>query len=344
MRSSSVISRGGQSSRSLSRANSTSSPSPQFRWQMAGRLGVRWRDRPLRPRPSQAKTDCPKVEVREEQTLLELGLRAQHDVACCRSRCPPARPRRCDYPQAKGTPQRTFPRIQDIAVSPNGTLLAVAHDDYGENGQISLYSLETLQLVVRFHAKKYENPHTLFRFRNLAFTPSSDAVVSSDRSGRILSWKVPLAFRDRQLRLTAASDSGRVRQLQFTQSGDLLLSGTNTGQVHMWDAEKGQHLHSLDAHDGFLWAMTVAPSDRFFATGGRDRQAKIWSLKQAEPRLVQDDSGSQRRDGLGLQPGRITVGHRSLQGQDRPLGRPQKEGDSRTRRAQGANLRSGLPT
>jgi WD40 repeat protein len=70
-----------------------------------------------------------------------------------------------------------------------------------------------------------------------------------------------------------------ILSVTFARDGRMLLGGTRSGRIVGW--EVATHVRVLDSkvHDGPVDSMDLSPDGRFIATGGRDTQVGIWSLK-----------------------------------------------------------------
>ncbi len=58
----------------------------------------------------------------------------------------------------------------------------------------------------------------------------------------------------------------------------LCISACDDGQVRFWDAGTGRLLKQFAAHRGIVHCLAVSEDQRYLATGGGDRQARVWRL------------------------------------------------------------------
>jgi WD40 repeat protein len=82
-----------------------------------------------------------------------------------------------------------------------------------------------------------------------------------------------------------------VRGLAFVPNEKLLLSGDYTGRVLSWplDADKPTVARTVEAHHGWVRALSVGPDGRLLATCGNDHLVKLWSLPDCK--LVREFAG-----------------------------------------------------
>ncbi|XP_033635246.1 WD repeat-containing protein 3-like [Asterias rubens] len=57
------------------------------------------------------------------------------------------------------------------------------------------------------------------------------------------------------------------------------LIGTKTGHLELFDIAAGVMLENVEAHEGALWAIAVAPDKRGFVTGSADKTLKFWDFE-----------------------------------------------------------------
>ena len=149
--------------------------------------------------------------------------------------------------------------VYDMAVHPNGKLLATAERDG----------------VMLWHTATGEPAGALVcgRFANLAFSPDGRRLVTGSEGSRVTIWSTdtlaPL------LEFSAARDS--VGAIAFTpDGGSLVLVTGHDNSVWIHDASTGKLVERLDAHRASLRALAV--SGNLLATGGQDGSIQLWSI------------------------------------------------------------------
>ena len=70
-----------------------------------------------------------------------------------------------------------------------------------------------------------------------------------------------------------------VNSIAFSTDGRMLFAGTKSGRIVGWEVSTRTLVLDRKAHDGPIDGLDISPDGRFIATGGRDTQAGIWSLK-----------------------------------------------------------------
>jgi WD40 repeat protein len=79
--------------------------------------------------------------------------------------------------------------------------------------------------------------------------------------------------------MASSTNSFVVRVLKFTNDGRGLVAAggdRRKGQLALLDGRSLDTVRTLTAHQGAITAIAFAPHNRFLATGGEDRQIRIW--------------------------------------------------------------------
>ena len=148
--------------------------------------------------------------------------------------------------------------INEIAYSPNGTLLAVASDT-----SIRLYDTATYQEV----ALLMEKPST-----SVAFSPDGRTIASAnDKEVRL--WNVE----SRSLKRMLTLHSTRVGSVAFSPDGRTIASGGRDG-IRLWDANTGMPKHTLESERVF--SLVFSPDGRILASGHRYATVRLWDLRR----------------------------------------------------------------
>lgn len=193
--------------------------------------------------------------------------------------------------------------VWDIAIAPNGQLMATAEPD----GQVRLYdraSRELLQLLTC---------HT-DSVASLEFSPDSSLLATAGYDQLVKIWRVP----GLQLQKTLSGHTGRVvcttfspdgerlascgydgtiriwqaatgeaiattdetratvRCVAFSQDGTTLVSGADDGLVRLWDAATLESSAQLEGHKGRVRGVAFAPLGDVLASVGEDGTTRIW--------------------------------------------------------------------
>ncbi len=212
----------------------------------------------------------------------------------------------------------------DLAVSPDGTLIAVGQADK----RVLLYD------------RKLRNPRLLiahqFPVEQVAFSPDGKllATRSSDFDGsnsELLVWDVQArrlkfnleaphqvlsmtfsptgqlahALRDGTVRLWQSGKAGpiiwgpqrrvprmplveQVVLLRYSLDGRLLAIGTETRKLFILEAATGKVRHAVKAHAVEISALAFSPEGQTLATGATDRTIRLWDPALGVERLILD--------------------------------------------------------
>ncbi|KAL0963596.1 hypothetical protein UPYG_G00308390 [Umbra pygmaea] len=86
----------------------------------------------------------------------------------------------------------------------------------------------------------------------------------------------------------------------FVPGDRQIILGTKSGKIQIFDLASGTLLENVDAHNGAVWSLCLAPDQRGIVTGAADKTVKFWEFE-----LVKDGESAKKR---------LTVNHiRTLQ-------------------------------
>ncbi|MBP0007590.1 MULTISPECIES: serine/threonine-protein kinase [unclassified Roseofilum] len=175
-------------------------------------------------------------------------------------------------------------KIQDLAIHPQGNLLASSSED------------KTLCLW-RMSGQKLEKVSLLSTLTGheasvgaVAIHPEGELLVSGSHDKRILFWRLPESI-DKQIVhtqpiLVLNDHRDWVNTLVFSPSGSLLASGSNDKTVRVRqlavtpDGEWEQLLLlTLTSHTDAVNALAFSADGRWLASGGEDRVVKVWNVE-----------------------------------------------------------------
>jgi WD40 repeat protein len=160
-----------------------------------------------------------------------------------------------------------------IALSPNGRLLAVAHDDRtvrlldAEHGQ-TLRRIEGFDDVVA----------------SLAFSPDGEQLVTGSFDNSVRIWDVENGTQARRF----DGHDNWVYAVAFSPDGKLVASGGYDKTVQLWDAATGKSVKELKAHTAAVRSLAFSPDGAQLASGGTDRTVIVWSLPEGRPQTTID--------------------------------------------------------
>lgn len=76
----------------------------------------------------------------------------------------------------------------------------------------------------------------------------------------------------------------------FVPGDRQVIVGTKSGKLQIFELASGALLETVDAHDGALWSLCLAPDQRGIVTGSADKTVKFWEFE-----LIKDKTSEQKR-------------------------------------------------
>ncbi|KAM6956002.1 WD repeat-containing protein 3 [Lycodopsis pacificus] len=76
----------------------------------------------------------------------------------------------------------------------------------------------------------------------------------------------------------------------FVPGDRQVILGTKSGKLQIFELASGSLLETVDAHNGSLWSLCLAPDQRGFITGSADKTVKFWEFE-----LIKDQATDQKR-------------------------------------------------
>ncbi|GCE21223.1 WD40 repeat domain-containing serine/threonine-protein kinase [Dictyobacter kobayashii] len=154
----------------------------------------------------------------------------------------------------------------DIALSPDGTYLAVApYTDTGKSS-VQVWNTRNGNLV---------NTYNTIYVYCLNWSPDSKslAIGSADTNIRILN----ITTGDTSLILTN-KDMGMPRDVAWSPNGRRLAATGTDGKVHSWDTNSGEQLPTLNdpSTNGHMHSLAWSPNGAYIATGSTNGSVYLW--------------------------------------------------------------------
>ena len=153
-------------------------------------------------------------------------------------------------------------RINEVAFSPDGSLLAVA-SSFG----IWLYDAATsreLALLLGHTSDVY----------SVSFSPDGSTLASGSRDNTVKLWDVAT----RRNIATLEGHTSAVISVSFSPDGNTLASGSSDNTVKLWDVATRRNIATLEGHSGSVNSVSFSPDGSTLASGSWDNTVKLWDV------------------------------------------------------------------
>jgi WD40 repeat protein len=151
--------------------------------------------------------------------------------------------------------------VWDVAISPQGDLIASACDDH----TVRLWNLQGQEIV---QLTQHSGP-----VRQVCFSPDGSVLVSASEDGCVKGWSP-----QGQLlwSLEEPSLKQKIWSVGFSPDGQLLAAGSMDGNLTLW---RGQTLvASFKTHLARIYSLAFSPDGQLLATGSADKTVKLWAI------------------------------------------------------------------
>ena len=155
-------------------------------------------------------------------------------------------------------------RVRDLAISPDGTLLAGAD----ESGKLKLWEFgQDRSLVLRSEEKG--------AIQSVAFSPDGRWLASGNEKGLV-------TLRDLNQKnkpVLLNGHSAPVNDLEFTKDGNLLAAASFDGSVRLWNLRQpGNRPIVMDDHASWVWDIAFSSDDQYLLSSCKDRSIRSWPV------------------------------------------------------------------
>lgn len=155
--------------------------------------------------------------------------------------------------------------VSDVAVSPDGTMIASA----GFDKTVRVWSREGRQLHRFDHGT---------RVVTVAFSPDGRYLASVDYGRILYLWDVMEGRKVHEL----PTPGPLMRSLAFNRDGTRLAGATLRGAVAIYDPATGEMLHQLKGHSNWVRTLAFSPDGRRLATASSDQTLRLWDTATGE--------------------------------------------------------------
>ncbi|XP_046847985.1 WD repeat-containing protein 3-like [Xenia sp. Carnegie-2017] len=131
--------------------------------------------------------------------------------------------------------------------------------------------------------------------RTLSFN-SDDSCILSGAAESVKLWnrKINRFLKSTQKCIRTMS-SGYCLSSLFVPGDRHVVVGTKAGKLEIFDVSSGSLLETVDAHDGAIWSLCLAPDNTLFASGSGDKDVKFWEFD-----LITDENYSTTSQRLSI--------------------------------------------
>jgi WD40 repeat protein len=156
-------------------------------------------------------------------------------------------------------------RVSAVAWSPDGKLLASAHDQ----GSLLLWDVKTGTELRSFQGHEGI-------VNAVAFSPDGKHVLSGSVDRTVRLWDVKTGAEQR--RFGDPVDS--VKCVAFSPDGRLVAAsaGDYEGVIHLWDADSGREIAKLPASKARIYQIAFSPDGKLLAGTGADNSLCLWEV------------------------------------------------------------------
>ena len=153
--------------------------------------------------------------------------------------------------------------INDIAYSPDNTLLAVA-----SSVGVWLYDVQTGQELDLLTS------HTNW-VRTVTFSPDGNTLASGNSDSTVCLW----LMQTRILHKTLTGYTGTGSNLAFSADGTLLASGGKDNTVRIWDVQTDELQKTLKGHTHEVFGVAFSSDGTTLASGSADNTIRLWDVE-----------------------------------------------------------------
>ena len=154
----------------------------------------------------------------------------------------------------------------DLAIHPNGNLLASSHGD----GRISFWNILTGQKISEMRA------HSEI-VRAVTFTPDGRFMITGSDDRTVKVWDAVT----NRLVYVLRGHPDQIRAIAVHPNGKIIASGSYDG-VRLWNLDTGRLITRLDGHTDWVNSLAFSPDGNVLATGGFDEVINLWQIAPVE--------------------------------------------------------------
>ncbi len=166
-----------------------------------------------------------------------------------------------------------------ISYSPDGQLLAVAHDD--------------LTIRIWEPTKKTQKKNILAlrghdrAIYDITFSPDGKKLASGSADKSMRLWELD-NLDENKIKSKPLPYRNSVRIVAFSQDSNILAGGSDDGVIQVWDADTGDRIYNFTEHKDSVLDFDFSVDRKTLRSASLDGSVKIWSLVGEGGRLSSD--------------------------------------------------------
>lgn len=151
----------------------------------------------------------------------------------------------------------------DVAFSPDGQTLAAGMN----NGSVWLWNAADGTPLRALEG------HTSYVF-SVAFSPDGQTLASGSGDNTMRLWR----FSDGALLRVFEGHMNLVNSVAFSPDGQTLASGSVDNTVRLWNVTDGTLLRTFEGHTSYVNSVGFSPDGLLLVSGGRDGTLRLWDV------------------------------------------------------------------
>jgi WD40 repeat protein len=160
--------------------------------------------------------------------------------------------------------------VNDIAFSPDGSLLAAACGATGQRGEVRLWHVAEGKLVRTISGHK----DAIYA---VAFSPDGKLLATGSYDQNVMLWSVS----DGQPQRTLSGHNGAIFSVAFRPDGKVIASASADRTVKLWSVATGERLDTRDQGTKEQQAVAWSPDGKFLVAAGVDNRIRLYSVSDS---------------------------------------------------------------
>jgi WD40 repeat protein len=156
-------------------------------------------------------------------------------------------------------------RLEAVAFSPDGKLLAAGGGTFGRAGDIEIWDLASRKIL-------FTLPGHTDLVRSVAFSRDKGRLASSGDDGTIRVFDLKT-----RKQIALCRPPHKADQIAMSPDGTLIASAGHD-LVHLWDAATGKEKAVLRGHANYVVAVAFSANGRLLASGSYDKTVRVWDV------------------------------------------------------------------